>query len=111
MAYIDYKAKLKPMERAFVQMRNLEALAIQKMEKRLLKKKRNAIYIALEDLELDWYWADSEVKCFDCLWKIGVSVPKMAEIFNRKPLEVTLLMLDRLEKREIKKREGGFWGG
>jgi hypothetical protein len=85
-----------------------ENTAIFFIEKNHMRKRRATTYIALE--EVDFIWSIREVIEFDRLWRDGYSIEYMADYFDRKPLEVLLLALDRAEKGKIKQRENGIWG-
>jgi hypothetical protein len=88
--------------------KQIEGSAIYGIEKSYLKAERLYTYIALE--EINFLWSLSEVLEFDQLWNDGYSIEYMADYFNRKPIEVLLLALDRAEKGKIKERKNGIWG-
>lgn len=66
------------------------------------------IYIALDDMNLDWMPAD--VKLFDQLWKEGVPVKEIARKLKRPAKEVVILLYDRASKGKVKPRKGGLEG-
>jgi hypothetical protein len=88
--------------------KQIEQSAVHGIEKRYLKAERLYTYIALE--EINFLWSLSEVHEFDQLWNDGYSIEYMAEYFNRKPIEILILALDRAEKGMIKRRKNGIWG-
>lgn len=67
-----------------------------------------ATYIALYELNFDW--RDDELDMFDRMWRKGLSVKEIAEVFMRDPDEVTCLAMDRARKRKIQPRQGGALG-
>lgn len=75
--------------------------------KRSSRERRN-IYIALE--EVDMTWSLEEVKEFRRLWDEGVSLLDIAEKFDRKPLEVGILLIDQTEQEKVGKRITGVEG-
>lgn len=66
-------------------------------------------YIACE--EENFFWKPEEVIEFDRLWQEGASIFEMQERFNRKPLDIAFLIIDRASKGKIKERENGLFGG
>jgi len=53
---------------------------------------------------------ETEIVRFISYWNSGHSVEKIAEILNRLPLEIALLVMDRAEVGEIKQRSTGIHG-
>ena len=71
---------------------------------------RQNIYLALEDVEIDFVWDESDVLDFDKAWQDGLSLWDIARAFDRDPDEVLLLALDRIRKGFINKRKNGVYG-
>ncbi|MED5050609.1 hypothetical protein P9850_01830 [Anoxybacillus rupiensis] len=88
--------------------KQIEQSAVHGIERSYLKAERLYTYIALEGF--DFLWSLKEVHEFDYLWDEGYSIEYMADYFNRKPIEVLLLALDRAEKGKIKQRKNSIWG-
>lgn len=66
------------------------------------------LYLACEDLNFSW--DERNVLEFDRLWSEGKGLFEIAEIFNRDPDEVAILVIDRARQGIIKPRKGGLWG-
>lgn len=62
------------------------------------------IYIALEDMDMDW--SSEDVEQFISLWDKGISISSIAEHFNRDSDEVAILVIDQARKERIAPREG-----
>jgi hypothetical protein len=78
------------------------------MERMYMPQKRQKVYVAHE--EVDFIWDIADVKEIEQYWDEEKSILEISENQNRKPLEVFLLVLDRLEKGCINPRKGGVWG-
>lgn len=87
----------------------LEDRVIRKLEKRHLTKRREKVYIALEDM--DFVWSLVEVEAFRRMWHEGQSIYEMAQYFDRDPDEVTVLVMCQMRKEKIEQRPGGLMGG
>lgn len=85
-----------------------ENLTISLIHERYMTKRRDNIYIALEDL--DFIWSRKEVRQFDCMWEQGLGVHDIAKVLGRDPDEVFILAMDRVRKGAISKRPGGIYG-
>lgn len=81
-----------------------------KMERDYMKRKSSAIYMALEDENLNYFWDEKEVLMFDQLWNNGTNIIDISEFFDRDPDEVVILAIDRARKGFIGKRKGGIVG-
>jgi hypothetical protein len=75
-----------------------------------MKKRSQALYMALDDDDINFFWDEKEVMAFDELWKNGTNILDIAEFFNRDPDEVMILGIDRARKGFIGKRKGGIVG-
>lgn len=107
----DTFKKMSAAERALANIRHLENTARSGIERRYMKKRNNsAVYIALEDLPINFFWTPKEVGWFDQLWKEGWSITYIAETLERNPIDVALLIMDRNYKKKIKPRKNGIWG-
>lgn len=95
-------------EKILAAINNKEALAAYNMEKKYLKSQKRAVYIPLEDVEIDWFWDHNQVMIFDELWNIGVPLSDIAEELDKTFLEALLMMADRAERKFIKPRKGGL---
>jgi hypothetical protein len=80
------------------------------IESTYMKKKSQAIYMALDDDNLNFFWDEKEVLMFDELWKSDTNIIDIAEFFDRDPDEVVILAIDRARKGFIGKRKGGIVG-
>ena len=81
-----------------------------KIESYYLRLNRNVIYTSLEDIEdTEWFWAPSEIKRFDKLWKEDVPIRDMAVELGRSEIAVFLQSLDRLYKGKIQDRGWKIW--
>lgn len=65
-------------------------------------------YIVLENLYFDW--DEGALPIFCRLWNEGKSIQYIAEAFDRRTVEVALLVIDQAEQGKIKPRRGGLWG-
>ena len=72
-----------------------------------LRTRRNT-YLACE--ELDFSWDLAEVREVEDMWNAGIPIDWIARNFDRKPIEVALLIMDRAERGHIEPREGGVYG-
>jgi phenylpyruvate tautomerase PptA (4-oxalocrotonate tautomerase family) len=83
-----------------------EKITITKMENYYLRKQRNMIYIALEDVEdTDFFWSRKEIRKFDLLWEENMPIAEIAKEMHRTEISVLLLSFDRLLKGNIEPRE------
>lgn len=71
-------------------------------------KSRRKLYIALE--EVDYNWCVDEVKIFEKMWNAGVSLEDISAYFDRDPVEIVLLIIDRAGQGKIKPRPEGLGG-
>jgi hypothetical protein len=69
-----------------------------------------AIYMALDDDNLNFFWDEKEVLMFDELWNNRTNIMDIADILQRCPDEVMILAIDRARKGYIGKRKGGIVG-
>lgn len=67
-------------------------------------------YHALDDGIFEHGWRSSEVEEFDYLYNEGYSLWDIARYFKRDPDEVAVLMMDRIRRGKIQKRETGAFG-
>ncbi|WP_052343608.1 hypothetical protein [Bacillus massiliigorillae] len=65
------------------------------LDKRFMKHSRTKLYVMLEDVEIDWYWDEKDVKEFDKSFKRGMNVEELANKFNRSLEEIALMVIDR----------------
>jgi hypothetical protein len=84
--------------------------AERKVGEAYMKKRSQALYMALDDDDINFFWDEKEVMRFDELWKNGTNILDIAEFFNRDPDEVVVLAIDRARKGFIGKRKGGIVG-
>lgn len=66
------------------------------------------LYIALAGLDFSWY--QDEIAKVTSWWNRGVSVKRMAELLDRDPDEVAILIMDLTRTRKIKPRNDGVFG-
>lgn len=74
------------------------------LERNLLLNKNRSLHIALE--EKDYIWSRENVSEFVLMYEKDVPIKEIAEYFEKEPVEVLLLALDRIEAGAIKTREG-----
>lgn len=55
-------------------------------------------------------WDKRSLPIFRRLWNEGKSIQYIAEAFDRRTVEVALLVIDQAEQGKIKPRRGGLWG-
>lgn len=69
-------------------------------------------YFLFEDdrLKLNLVFKDNEIQRFKELWKDGMSLQNIAKEMKRKPSEIVLLIIDRVEVGDIKRRRTGIFG-
>lgn len=72
------------------------------------KHQRSKIYLACE--ELDFTWAEKEVKQVTEMWKEGKSIRAISYVLKRDADEVLILIIDLLRAGNIKQRPGGALG-
>lgn len=97
-------------EKILASRNNKEALAVYNIQKKYNKGKNNALYIPLEQADINWKWTPNEVSHFDWLWKTGVSLMDIAEKLSRPPVEIVIMIIDRELRGKLKPRKGGFYG-
>lgn len=86
-----------------------ESKSITSIHETYMKKSRNEIYIALE--ELDFFWSEAEVKEFQLMWNKGFSIYDIAEYFEREDVdEVWILIICQMRQEKIRQRKGGLVG-
>jgi hypothetical protein len=86
-----------------------EQSTITSLENAYMTEKRQNIYIAGEDYDHVWDYAD--VKEFIRLWGEGADIRFIAKHFKRPQPEIIFLLVDLAEKRKIKQRQNGLFGG
>lgn len=91
-------------------MGNKAELAEARISTYYMKKSSQALYMALDDDDINFYWDDKDVLQFDQMWESRVNIMDIAEFFGRDPDEVMLLAIDRARKGFISKRKGGIVG-
>jgi hypothetical protein len=62
-----------------------------------------------ENINVDLTFEEVEMYRFIALWQKGDSVLSIAEKMNRTPLEISLLVVDRAEVGEIRRRPTGIF--
>lgn len=92
----------------FKDMLSIENSTVSKLEKVYLKRKRNQIYIALEDI--DFIWSEKEVQKFKLMWDSDYSAQEIASKLKRPIDDVAMLIYDQALKKKIKPREKGLLG-
>jgi len=58
--------------------------------------------------DLDFYWDSPELKSLKKMWKKGISVIEIANLFERDPDEVLLALIHLAREEKIGQREGGL---
>ena len=87
-----------------------ENMAKAKIESYYLKDKRQTIYVALENVnETEWFWSESEVKRFDRLWNMNMTLEGIAEQMERSMVSVLFLAFDRMYNEKVKLRDWDIW--
>lgn len=81
------------------------------LEKSHMTKRRRNIYLALDELDLDYTWDMSEVNEMQQLWNDGTSLEGIAEHFRRDPAECFILLFDLAQKSKIEYRKNSIFGG
>lgn len=94
--------------RSFSETAGIEGQSITELEKTFITKKRNTIYIALEDINFDW--RDKEVQKVRMMWESDYPIKDIAKKLRRPIDDVAMLIYDQALKRKIKPREGGLMG-
>ena len=74
------------------------------------KLRPKKLYIALDDLNIDFTWFPHEVDQAVMHWNIGMSLAEMAKHFRRTEEEVFLLLMDLSMRGKIQEREGACFG-
>lgn len=92
------------MEQAFNQQKTMEAYAEKAIERKFMKEENSDFYIPFEDVPIRWKWTWPEVDWFIELWQEGLSLKEIAEILERKPIEVALMIMSCDYERRIKPR-------
>ncbi|HJV46616.1 MAG TPA: helix-turn-helix domain containing protein [Bacillota bacterium] len=87
----------------------VERKGILSIENSHLKKSRNKVYVALE--ELNFVWDEVEIDQVKKLWRQGTPIDEIAEVMDRDIDEIGILIIDQCRKNKIKQRPGGLWGG
>lgn len=85
-----------------------EGKTITNLEKQYMKKERNQVYIALEDI--DFIWSEKEVKKFRLMWDSDFSIKEIASKLKRPIDDVAMLIYDQALKSKIEPRNGGLMG-
>jgi len=62
-----------------------------------------------ESIEVNMVFTESEVYDFIAYWQNGHSVQRIADLLERNPLDIALLVMDRAEVGEIKQRPNGIF--
>lgn len=62
-----------------------------------------------ESIEVNMVFTESEVYDFIAYWQNGHSVRRIADLLERNPLDIALLVMDRAEVGEIKQRPNGIF--
>jgi len=100
----------KALGKKFSYMLGSEAKTILGIEKAYMTKRRNSIYIALGEGEINFIWDEKEVERFRELWRSDLSIEKISEELNRPVNDVAILVFDQSIKRRIDPRKGGLMG-
>jgi hypothetical protein len=79
------------------------------LERTHMTETRRDIYIAGEDYDHVWDYKD--VKEFIRLWNEGADIRFISKHFKRPQPEIIFLLVDLAEKRKIKQRQHGLFGG
>lgn len=74
------------------------------------KLRPKELYIALDNLDIDFTWYPDEVDHVIQAWESGMHIADIAAAFRRTDTEVFLLLLDLANKGKIDEREGGVFG-
>ena len=74
-----------------------------------MHENRNNIYLVGESLDVTFDWDLYHVLLFEELWDEGVSLPMIAEMFERPMLDCLFLLLDRAEQGKVNQRAKGVW--
>lgn len=82
----------------------MENRMVASLERYCLLNKNRSLHIALE--EKDFIWSREDVNEFELMYRNGTSLNEIAEYFDKQPVEVLLLALDRIEAGTIQIREG-----
>lgn len=62
-----------------------------------------------ESIEVNMVFTESEVYDFIAYWQNGHSIRRIADLLERTPLDIALLVMDRAEVGEIKQRPNGIF--
>ena len=74
-------------------------------ENRLLKYRRNLIYIAMENVEdAEFIWGRYGLEEFEELWNKDIPLTEIAETLERTEMACLLLSLDRIMQGKLKPR-------
>jgi hypothetical protein len=79
------------------------------LERTHMTEARQKIYIVGEEYDYAWDYAD--VKEFIRLWGEGADIRFISKHFKRPQPEIIFLLVDLAEKRKIKQRQRGLFGG
>lgn len=74
------------------------------------KLRPKELYIALDNLDIDFTWYPDEVDHVIQAWESGMHIADIATAFDRSINEVFLLLFDLASKSKISEREGGIYG-
>lgn len=76
------------------------------MDKRSKRKNRTVMVLA----DQNFFWREYELEEAVEMWESGLSLEYMSEYFNRRPMEVLLLLLHCAEQGLIEWRKGSIFG-
>jgi len=62
-----------------------------------------------ESIKVDMMFTEYEIYDFIAYWQNGHSVQRIAELLNRNPLDIALLVMDRAEVGAIGQRPNGIF--
>ena len=84
--------------------RRAQQRAETQIARNMLTDESKSIYIALEEVDIDWFWDIEDVLELDQMYKAGKSIQEMCEWFGRTGEEVALLIMDRAMQNKIRAR-------
>lgn len=82
--------------------RRAEKRAETQIARNMMTDENKSIYIALEEVDIDWFWDIEDVLELDRMYKAGKSIQEMCEYFGRSGEEVALLIMDRAMRNKIR---------
>lgn len=87
-----------------------EQSVIGKIEARYLKRERRRNTKQLfEDIDVNWYWDEDEIRQYIRMWKANIEYRQIMEHFEgRKPVDYALLHVYLGAKGRIEPRERGL---